>query len=517
MSTHAFYPAKGAVLGVIGAGTMGAGIAQIAAAAGYRIKLCDAREGAARQAVDTLGSALKKRVDTGKLAANDAQALLARIEPVESVAAMSDAAVVIEAIVERIDAKRALLAQLESIVADTCILASNTSSISITALGRDMRLPGRLAGMHFFNPVPVMKLVEIISGMATDAQVAAALAQLAQEWGKVAIHARSTPGFVVNRIARPFYAEALQLVQECRATPAVVDAALRAAGFRMGPCELMDLIGHDVNFSVTESTYAAYYYDKRFVPSIVQQELVDGGRLGRKSGQGFYDYAMANEQAGRAPVVPVAQGSVQIVRNSGLSHLIEPLTKAGWRIDAADAQTLPQALKTSRQGVLKLGDTLVAVTDGRPAAQLSALTGCRSLAVIDIAVGPQGGPLCLAFSPGCSDTQREEVCNLLRAAGREPSVIDDAPGLVVARTLVMLINEAADAVRQGVCGESDADTAMKLGTNYPAGPFEWLAQLGARYVCDTLDHLDDLYRGERYRTSLLLRDRAWREMAASAA
>jgi 3-hydroxybutyryl-CoA dehydrogenase len=197
---------------------------------------------------------------------------------------------VVEAIVEKLDIKRGLFQQLEAIVAADCVLATNTSSISVTAIANGLQHPGRMVGMHFFNPVPLMKLVEVVSGLQTDPVVATSIFELSKVWGKVPVHARSTPGFIVNRIARPYYAETLALLLELAGTPAVLDACLRMAGFRMGPCELMDLIGHDTNFSVTQSVYEANFFDKRFAPSLIQRDLVDGGLLGRKSGRGFYDY-----------------------------------------------------------------------------------------------------------------------------------------------------------------------------------------------------------------------------------
>ena len=275
---------------VIGAGIMGAGIAQVAAQAGHPVQLFDAREGAAAQARTKLGETLQGLVTKGKLESAQAQAVLSRIEPITDLSQAQGARLVVEAIVENLEAKRGLLRQLEGLVSDDCILATNTSSISVTALANGMKHPQRLVGMHFFNPVPLMKLVEVVSGLQTDCQVAEAIFALSKTWGKVPVHARSTPGFIVNRIARPYYAETLALLLERAAAPEVLDACLKAAGFRMGPCELMDLIGHDTNFAVTTSVYEANFYDKRFVPSLVQREMVDGGLLGRKSGQGFYRY-----------------------------------------------------------------------------------------------------------------------------------------------------------------------------------------------------------------------------------
>lgn len=276
---------------VIGVGIMGAGIAQVAAQAGHPVMLFDAREGAAADAIAKLATGLAAQVVKGKMSDEAARTTIARISPVGNIGDAATARLAIEAIVENLDAKRQLLRQLEAVVSDDCVLASNTSSISITALANGLIHPERLVGMHFFNPVPAMKLVEVVSGLRTDPQLADTVLALAGTWGKVGVHARSTPGFIVNRIARPYYAETLALLQERAAEPAALDACLRGAGFRMGPCELMDLIGHDTNFAVTQSVYDANFGDKRFAPSLVQRELVDGGLLGRKSGRGFFDYA----------------------------------------------------------------------------------------------------------------------------------------------------------------------------------------------------------------------------------
>ena len=244
----------GAQVLVIGAGIMGAGIAQVAAQAGHPVQLFDAREGAAAQARTNLGETLQGLVTKGKLESAQAQAVLSRIEPITDLSQAQGARLVVEAIVENLEAKRGLLRQLEALVSDDCILATNTSSISVTALANGLKHPQRLVGMHFFNPVPLMKLVEVVSGLQTDCQVAEAIFALSKTWGKVPVHARSTPGFIVNRIARPYYAETLALLLERAAAPEVLDACLKAAGFRMGPCELMDLIGHDTNFRSEEHT-----------------------------------------------------------------------------------------------------------------------------------------------------------------------------------------------------------------------------------------------------------------------
>jgi 3-hydroxybutyryl-CoA dehydrogenase len=254
-------PLRNAPVLVVGAGIMGAGIAQVAAQAGHAVQLFDMRDGAAAQAKAKLAATFDGLVAKGKLDADAAQATLARITPIASLAQAADRALVVEAIVEQLDAKRALFRQLEGIVGADCVLATNTSSISVTAIANGLAQPQRLVGMHFFNPVPLMKLVEVVSGLHTDPAVAESIFELSRHWGKTPVHARSTPGFIVNRIARPFYAETLALLHERAATPQVLDACLKAAGFRMGPCELMDLIGHDTNFAVTNSVYDANFFD----------------------------------------------------------------------------------------------------------------------------------------------------------------------------------------------------------------------------------------------------------------
>ncbi|HAF54344.1 MAG TPA: 3-hydroxyacyl-CoA dehydrogenase, partial [Thauera sp.] len=295
-----------AVIAVVGTGAMGAGIAQVAAAAGHVVKLLDNRPGAAAKAIEGIRAQFGKLADKGKMSADAAQAAGARLVAVEQLTDLADAALVVEAIVENLEAKQKLYRDLEDIVGADCIFGTNTSSISVTSIGAALQRPERLAGLHFFNPAPLMKLVEIVSGLATDRAIADTLFATAAAWGKTPVHARSTPGFIVNRVARPYYAEALRVLHEGGGDCATLDAIMRdAGGFRMGPFELMDMIGHDVNFAVTRSVWNAFYNDPRFTPSLIQQELVDAGFLGRKNGRGFYDY---REGAARPePQVAVAQ------------------------------------------------------------------------------------------------------------------------------------------------------------------------------------------------------------------
>jgi 3-hydroxybutyryl-CoA dehydrogenase len=482
---------------VVGAGIMGAGIAQVAAqsmqVSGQRVFLHDAREGAAAEAKAQLTTILQGLVAKGKLTTQACEGALARIVPISSLAGVVDAGgegpslgLVVEAIVEKLDVKRSLFRELEGLVTEDCVLATNTSSISVTAIANGLKRPERLVGMHFFNPVPLMKLVEVVSGLRTDVAVADAIFELSKRWGKVPVHAKSTPGFIVNRIARPYYAEMLALLQEQAAVPEVLDACLKTVGFRMGPCELMDLIGHDTNFAVTNSVYEANFYDKRYVPSLVQRELVDGGLLGRKSGRGFYRYPEG------VPALPAV--------------VVEPLATSAAARAASD----------DRHGGVVVQGVHIVPTDGRTARELARDLGTSAVVVQDRVVGlgaaSAGGAgrapvLAFATAPGLSGEQRAVAVAHLLSRGVEPHEVADTPGLVVARTVAMLINEAADAVHQGVCTPEGADAAMKLGVNYPAGPFEWLKAWGANGVVALLDRLDAHYRGERYRVSPWLRAR----------
>ncbi|MBN3799819.1 3-hydroxyacyl-CoA dehydrogenase NAD-binding domain-containing protein, partial [Burkholderia sp. Ac-20392] len=284
--------APSSVVGVIGAGAMGAGIAQVAAAAGHTVLLFDLNEAARDKALAGIRAQFARLAEKGRLEPAQADAAGARIRAVRELADFAGAALIVEAAAERLDVKREIFATLERHVDDACLLATNTSSISITSIAAGLRVPQRVAGLHFFNPAPLMALVEVVSGLATAPEVAQVLYVTAAAWGKRPVMAKSTPGFIVNRVARPYYAEALRVLNEQGGTPASIDAVMReAGGFRMGPFELMDLIGHDVNFAVTESVFRAYFNDPRYTPSLIQQELVNAGFLGRKSGRGFYSYA----------------------------------------------------------------------------------------------------------------------------------------------------------------------------------------------------------------------------------
>lgn len=370
---------------VIGAGTMGSGIAQVAAQAGHRVRLLDARPGAAAQGVARVRDTLNLLAGKGRLPAAEAAAAGERLEAVEALEALKGAHLVIEAIVEDLAVKRGLFHDLERVVTPTCILATNTSSLSITAMAGACAHPERVIGLHFFNPAPLLPLVEVVPGLVTAPSLAGRCSAWMAAWGKTPVICRDTPGFIVNRVARPFYGEALRIFEEGLADMATIDHAMRSVGgFRMGPFELMDLIGNDVNFAVTRSVFEAFFFDPRYRPSITQQRQVESGRLGRKTGCGYYDH------------------------------------------------------------------------------------------------GPNAVP---------------------------PRPAEDPPLLetIFHRIIVMLINEAAEALHLRIASRDDLELAMTKGVNYPKGLLRWADELGLAWCLARLEQLQAEYGEDRYRPSPLLR------------
>lgn len=287
-----------AKIGVVGAGTMGAGIAQIAATQGHQVFLYDAFPEQLEKAENGLKSILARQVEKERMTQGEIDAILSNIVFVDNITMFGDCSFVIEAVVEDPNIKKDVFARLEAIVSRECILASNTSSLSIASISSSLKKPAPFLGVHFFNPAPLMKLVEIIPCIATDEEVTTSTRRFIDSWGKTTVLAKDTPGFIVNRVARPFYGEALRILEEGIADAATIDWAMKEiGGFRMGPFELMDLIGHDVNYEVTSTVFEAFYYDPRFKPSFAQKRLVEAGWLGRKSGRGFYDYRDGAQKA----------------------------------------------------------------------------------------------------------------------------------------------------------------------------------------------------------------------------
>lgn len=283
------------LIGIVGAGAMGSGIAQIASQAGQDVVLFDLSQEALTSSSSKLQKVMNRLIEKGKVTSDEAIAIQERIVRTTMATSLKDCDLIIEAVVEDLEVKKRVFKSIEEIASKEAIIASNTSSLSITSLASFCAHPERVVGLHFFNPAPLMPLVEIIPALQTNRDLPKQLTDLMRKWGKSPVIAKDTPGFIVNRVARPFYGEALRILDEGIADVSTIDAAMRQSGFRMGPFQLMDLIGHDVNYSVTESVFKSFYYDPRYMPSITQLKLVEAGWLGRKSGRGFYNYNEENE------------------------------------------------------------------------------------------------------------------------------------------------------------------------------------------------------------------------------
>jgi len=451
---------------------------------------------------------LARLAEKGRLEPAEASAAGARLRAVDDVAGVGADApgLVVEAVVEDLAVKRRLLVALEEVVDPGCVLATNTSSLSVTALASVLRHPGRCVGMHFFNPAPLMPLVEVVSGLATDPAVAGGVAATARAWGKTPVHVASTPGFVVNRVARPFYGEALRAYEEGLGDPATLDAVLRdAGGFRMGPFALTDLIGQDVNLAVSRSVWEAFGHDPRYTPSLAQQALVDAGRLGRKTGQGFFSYA-----DGAAPPEPAAAPPATPPHRVTVQGDWGPWTPLWERVSAAGVRI--ERIEDAGPARARLpGGVVLVPTDGRTATDRAATSGegrtaGGAVVVLDLALDAATAPaFAVAAADTCPPLARDEVVGLLQATGARVHVLDDLPGLLVARTVARLVDEAVDVVARGVATAADVDTAMRLGTGYPLGPLEWGDRIGTPRVLALLEALAATYGEGRHRPCLGLR------------
>ena len=489
------------IMGLVGTGVMGAGIAQIAAQAGVEVRLFDAREGAAQAARDSLAATFAKLVAKGKITRESADAALALLKPIARIEEMAGCDMVVEAIVEKLDVKRGLMTQLEGIVDAQCILATNTSSLSVSAIATACKHPERVAGFHFFNPVPLMKVVEVIDGIATDPAVSEALLVLAKRMGHTGVRAKDTPGFIVNHAGRTYGTEALKILGEGVAPQGDIDRILReGAGFRMGPLELFDLTALDVSHPVMESIYEQFYHDPRYRPSPLTRQMLVAGRVGRKVGQGFYRY-----ENGQMVDAPQPQSVPQVDKLPPVWVMAE---------NAEDQQKLAELVKalgaTLEEGERPSEEALCILAPyGDDATTASACFGTDATRTICIDVLTDlSRHRTLMMTPATRADMRAAAHALFARDGVGVTVIRDSVGFVAQRVLAMVVNLACDIAQQQIASAADIDQAVRLGLGYPQGPLAWGDSLGPRRLLTILERMLDLTGDPRYRPSPWLRRRA---------
>lgn len=494
-------------IGVIGAGVMGLGVVQVAAQAGLQVRVFDARLDAAALGCERLAHTLRMRVERGKLAPEDAEAARARVRPVASLSELAGCDLVVEAIVEDLAAKRTLFAELEPIVGPDCVLATNTSSLSVTALAAGLAHPQRVAGWHFFNPVPVMKVVEVVDGLLTDPAVADRLMALGQRLGHTAVRAKDTPGFIVNHAGRGYGTEALRIHAEGVAAIADIDRVLRdVAGFVIGPFELMDLTALDVSHPVMESIYHQFYEEPRFRPQPLTRQMLAAGLVGRKVGQGFYRY-----EGGQRVPVPEAPAPRSLPRSVWLAadlpatvreRLTDLCQQAG-----AGGNGAPVALDTGAQPA----DGSLCVVgpvgeDATTCAHRLGLDASRTVALETLF--DLSRRRVLMTTPATTANWKAAAHGLFAVDGVPVTVIRDSAGLIAQRVVATIVNIACDIAQQRIASPADIDRAVKLGLGYPLPPLAWGDRLGPATVLQVLERMLAASGDPRYRPSPWLKRRA---------
>jgi len=484
---------------VMGAGTMGRGIAQVAASAGHPVMLYDVAEKHTQAAIEFIGQRLEVSFQKGKITENSKVQVLKNIKPVHALDELFKAHLIVEAVIEDLEIKQELFCGLESVLEAESILSTNTSSLDLNKIVTNLKRPERFVGMHFFNPVPVMALVEIIHTAETDPRITEFVSQLVKKWGKTPVHVRNSPGFIVNRAARPFYGEALGILTDGATDAATCDAIFRdCGGFRMGPFELMDLIGLDVNFEVTTQVWESFDRHPRFEPSRIQQNLVDSGKLGRKSGQGFYDYSTGTETPDTENL-PECQPPDSIIIE-GTEQLPESLVRLLKTGTASIKSTLGS-------GKIRLPEGGIVVLSNGKSSEERSLENGDSVISLDLCLDYNHSPrVALAADSNCPENVLNKAAGLFQSFDKQVSLIKDIPGMVLTRTVAMLVNEASMLVEEEVADTADINMAMKKGVNYPLGSLEWGELWGYNGVVETLENLFSEY-GERYRVSSWLQQK----------
>ncbi|GGC95364.1 3-hydroxyacyl-CoA dehydrogenase [Halopseudomonas salina] len=486
-------------IGVIGAGAMGRGIAQLFASSGQQVLIYDTRSEAIDDAIDFNRNLLKRSVAKGKLSEADFDATMQRMQPAAELEALKDCDLVIEAIVELLEVKQKLFDQLEALVGDECVLATNTSSLSVTRIASSCQRPQRVAGFHFFNPVPLMKIVEVVRGERTDETVVQGLVALAEAAGHFAAITPDTPGFLVNHAGRAFGTEALRMLSEGVATPAQIDRILRdGPGFRMGPFELFDLTGLDVSHAVMESVYEQFYHDPRYTPSFIAAQRVAAGLLGRKTGQGFYRY----EDGQKIEPQESTPDTVMINRPFWLQTEDDALrAKVASALDAAGA-TLEDGAQPSAQAICLITPLGEDCTAALTRLQLPAN---RTLALDSLANWDKRRTL--MRQPAADAALVAQARQALAADGVPVEVINDSPGFVIQRLIAGVVNLGSEIAQKGIATPETLDRAIQLALGYPKGPLAFGEHYGKETILSILNNMQQTYGEPRYRPSPWLRRR----------
>jgi len=483
-------------IGVIGAGAMGAGIAQSALTAGLKVIMHDSSAAALAKARGEIHSRIARLAEKGQITDAAAGEAESRLTLAERLQELAPAQIIIEAIIEQLEPKQRLFTALEDIVPPATVLATNTSSLAVAAIARVCRHRDRVCGLHFFNPVPLMRLVEVIRATDTSERTMARALELAERLGKTAVKVRDVPGFLVNLLGRAYITEALHIQHEGVAPVATIDRIMReAAGFRMGPFELMDLTGIDVNLPATRVVYEGFQHDPRLKTTALHESLFAAGQLGRKTGRGFYDYS---EVRGASPseddgsgAAPAGSSPVSAWVAEGAQGF-ELIAERGVRLVAADQAEM----------------ILVRPAPGEDAASAAARLRLEPARVVAVDfLGVEKGFLTL-MPPVGGDAAARRLAAFLRGTGLAVAVVGDSPAFVAPRILAMIVNLACEVAQLGIGTPEDIDVAMRLAQNYPRGPFEWGEWLGAQRVHDTLRRMQEMTGSDRYRPSLWLRRRA---------
>jgi 3-hydroxybutyryl-CoA dehydrogenase len=492
-------------IGVVGSGVMGRGIVQLFAHAGATVRVYDSQAKAVQAAVASLADTFSKLVEKGRMGAQAAEDTLARVSPALQLSELADCDLVIEAIVERLDVKRELFAQLEAVLSEHAVLASNTSSLSITAIAAGCKHPERVAGFHFFNPVPLMKIVEVIGGPRTDPTVIDRLCQAARQAGHTAVVASDAPGFIVNHAGRGFGTEALKVLSEGVADTVTIDRIMREQvsfggnGFRLGPFELLDLTGLDVSHPVMESIYRQFYEEPRFRPSAIAAQRSAAGLIGRKVGEGFYRYVDGKAQQADEPKAPPLTETppVWIAPGPAAEALASLVQALGAHVDRSPEPPAQTIILLSPLG-------------------LDATTACqhwdaRRAVAIDT-LFPFGHKACrrrtLMSTPATADEVRVTAQALFSADGARVCMIRDSAGFVSQRIVALIVAIACEIAQNRIASPQDIDAAVRLGLGYPLGPLSMGDEIGPARVLQILRGMYAVTGDPRYRPSLWLQRRA---------